>query len=111
MVEAVPVLRASLLRNRAFRSWIGQRSAVHKEQIQAPIVVIVEQGNTRTHCLQQIFLGSVTRLIFEVDSGLPSYVGKSPRHRRWRLSRTLLGRRNGKRDDREIENHANVPEF
>src|SRR6185312_1673516 len=49
MVEAVPILLALLLRNRSYWSGIRQRSAIDEEDVQKPIVVVVEEGDAGPH--------------------------------------------------------------
>src|SRR5580698_2973768 len=46
VVQPVPVLRRTLLRDRSLLRGIIQRRSIHKEQIEAAIIVIVKDGNS-----------------------------------------------------------------
>src|ERR1700682_3814731 len=68
MIEPVPVLGAGFLRNRPFGSGIAQRRSINQKYIEASIVVVVEEGHSRTHRLKQVLPGGVRRAILKVDA-------------------------------------------
>src|SRR5581483_7982853 len=66
----VPVLRACLLRDRTFGHKIIEWSTIHQIQVKSAIIVVVEQGNTRPHRLEEILSRTVCGLMQEVDTVL-----------------------------------------
>jgi hypothetical protein len=65
--EAIPILGVRLGRNDSSRSRIAQGGSIHQEDVETPVVVIVEQSYTRPHGLRQIFPGSVRSDMREVE--------------------------------------------
>jgi len=76
MEETVPVCRFCLFRNRPFGRRIAERRVIDHEQIQAPIVIVVEQGNPGPHCLNQVLLRSVRIEVLEPHSACRGSIGK-----------------------------------
>jgi len=68
MVQTIPVLRACLLRDRSLRRRITERRAIHKEQIEPSVVVVVKQGNAGAHRLDKIFFRSVRSLMLKTHA-------------------------------------------
>ena len=91
VIEAVPVLRAGLLRDGALCSGIAERRAVDEEEIEAAVIVVVEERDARAHRLDEIFLCRVrgaslkmnARLCGDVDEVTRDDIGLG----RWRLLR------------------------
>jgi len=86
-IEAIPVSWARLLGDGAFRGRVLKRSAVDEEKIETPVVVLINEGDTCTHCLRQIVLGRVRGEVIEVDSHGRSDVSKFTRKRLLRIGR------------------------
>src|SRR6266496_831677 len=97
MIKTVPVLCAVLLRNSAPGGGIPDSCAIGEEDIQSVIFVIVEEGDTRPHSLQQIFSCRGRCLMLELNSKLLGYVFKFRDVARNGaiISRLLLGKSEG----------------
>src|SRR5579863_10376116 len=89
MVKTVPIFGIVLLRNGALGCGIVNPCTVGKKDIQPAIIVIVKQGDARSHSFEKIFLAGRGSLVTEMNSELLSGVEKGAR------SRGGLGRRPG----------------
>jgi len=65
MIETVRIFRAGFAGNRANGCWVSEGGAVDEEDVEAAIVVVVEQSYARAHGLDEIFLGCVGGLCVE----------------------------------------------
>src|SRR5277367_3214710 len=88
VIEPVPILGPGLLRNCSLGRRIAERSTVHQEQVEASIVVVVEECYPRAHCLNQILLRSMRSLMFEMHSNRIRHLDKVSGNR-GRLHRIL----------------------
>ncbi len=70
MVEAVPILRAGLLRDRSLGRGIAERRSVGEEDVESAVVVVVEESDAGSHGFDQIFFVGVRGLCQEVDVAL-----------------------------------------
>ena len=68
VVEAVPVFRIVFLGYAIDRHGISNVRTVREEDVEPPIVVVVEQGDAGPHRLEKIFLACRRRLLPEVDA-------------------------------------------
>ena len=82
VIEPVPVLRSVFLGNRALRSRIVEPRAIGEKDIQAAIVIVIEQGHARSHRLQKVFLVGWRSLLPEVNAKFFRDIDKMPRQRR-----------------------------
>src|SRR5271170_7048131 len=80
MVETVPILRASLLRNCALRRGIFEGRAIDEEEVEPPIVVIIKKRDARTHRLNKIFLRRVRGLMQKVNPDVQSNIREGARN-------------------------------
>src|SRR2546421_12312711 len=58
-IQPIPILRAGLLRNPSFGGRVAERRAIHKKEIQAAVIIVVEQRSPAAHRFYQIFFQSV----------------------------------------------------
>ena len=91
VVKAIPIFLAVFLRNRAFGRWIVDARAIGEEDVEATVVVVVEESNPRTHGLQQILFGGWGSLLLEMDAELLSHVDEAAWSGCKGLARTLAG--------------------
>src|ERR1700730_12073946 len=68
MEKSIPVLRTGFPRDAAFWSGISERSAVHQENVETSIIVVIEQRHACSHGFRQIVLGSVGGEVLEVQA-------------------------------------------
>src|SRR5260370_30732392 len=66
--EAIPIFRPGFLGNTAFGRWIGERSAIHKKNVETAVVVVVKEGYARAPSFRQVMLRRVRRHVFELNS-------------------------------------------
>jgi hypothetical protein len=102
--EAIPIFRPGFLGDAAFGRWIGERSAIHKKNVETAVVIVVKEGDARAHSFRQVMLRRVRRHVLE----LKSQGGGGIRELAWewyglvwRLRRLL--RRQGDHGEREKE--------
>src|SRR5215831_13512769 len=67
VVQAVPVIWTTLLRDEAFRSRILKGRAIDQKNVEATVVVVIKQGDAATHGFEQIMLDGVRREVVEMD--------------------------------------------
>src|ERR1019366_3876329 len=66
VIEAIPVIRPCLLRNGSLWRGIFDGSAIYQENVQPPIVVIIEQSHSRSHGLEQVMACGVGSDVLEM---------------------------------------------
>src|SRR5206468_493614 len=66
MEKPVPIFWVILHRHCSFGHGIGDMSSIHDEDVQTTVIVVIEQGDTRTHSFWKIFLRGGRSLVFEV---------------------------------------------
>ena len=76
MIKAVPKPAIGLFRELAIRHRIVDPRSVSEEDIQPPVVVIVEEGYASSHGFQQVLVGSCGVFAFEIDPRGPSDMGE-----------------------------------
>ena len=67
VVKAIPVTRAGLLRDSALGSRVLEGRAIHQENVEAAVVVVVEKRDAATHGFEQVVPGRMRREVIEVD--------------------------------------------
>ena len=67
---------AGFLRDRTLGSRVEEGSAVHQEEVQTTVVVIVEEGSPRAHGLRQVVFGGVGRDVIEANAECGSDIGE-----------------------------------
>ena len=80
VVQAMPVLGVGLARDRAQRSGIADGRAIHQENVQPAVIVVVEQGDAGAHDLQHVFLGGLRGVMMELHAAGDGHVHKVRRH-------------------------------
>src|SRR5258708_6809086 len=63
--EAIPIFRPGFLGDAAFGRWIGERSAIHKKNVETAVVIVVKEGYARAHSFRQVMLRRVRRHVLE----------------------------------------------
>src|SRR6185437_15184399 len=76
VIQAVPVFRRTLLWNGVLGHGIVEWGAVNEENIQQAVVVVVEDGDTRSHGLHQVFMAGVRGHTSNVNAAGSCYVSK-----------------------------------
>ena len=84
VIKAIPVLRIALFRHCPFRHGILEPRAISKVNIQAAVVVVVEERHAGAHSFEQVLPGCRGSLVSERDAGLPGNVGEGYGRRRLR---------------------------
>src|SRR5690349_15484760 len=87
MVEPVPVVGTGFLWDRTFWSRSLKRRAIDEKNVKATVIVVIKEGDTRTHGFRQIVLGRVGREVIEVDSRCRGDVHKFTGKRLLRIGR------------------------
>src|SRR5882757_6063083 len=72
--KPIPILWARFFRNRPFGRGIAERSAVDHKNVQAPIVVVVKQGNAGSHGFDQVFSRGVRSDVLKIYVQRGSYI-------------------------------------
>ena len=54
VIKPVPELRIAFVRHCVFRHRVPQQGAIGEKDIHPPIVIVIKNRNSTTHCLQQI---------------------------------------------------------
>ena len=67
-VQPVPIARVRFVGHFAGGHRITECRAVDKKQIQAAVIVVVEDGRATAHGFEQVLLACVISLVFEIDS-------------------------------------------
>ena len=81
MIEPVPVLRTVFPGNRAFQGGIVEPRAIGEKDIQASVIIVIEQGDARAHRLQEVFLAGCRSLLAEVNAELFRDIDEMARRR------------------------------
>ena len=76
MEEPVAIFWTSFLWNAADRGRVIERGTVDDKDVQAPVVVVVEKCDTGTHRFDEVFLGRVGCLVFELHPKGGRYIGE-----------------------------------
>ena len=76
MIKPVPKPAIGLVRKLAVRHRIVDLRAVGEEDVQPPIVVIVQEGHASSHSFHQVFVGSCGVFVLEIDVRGPSDIGE-----------------------------------
>ena len=74
MIEPVPVLGTIFLRKLSQRHRIINARSVGEENVEATVVVVIQQGDARTHCLGKIFSRCRGGLMLEMNPQMLSFV-------------------------------------
>lgn len=67
VIEPIPIVGAGLLRDGPLRGGILERGAIHKENVESTVVVVVKKSDACTHGFWQIVLRGVGRQVIEVN--------------------------------------------
>jgi len=76
MTKTVPKPGIGLVRELAMRHRIVDPRSVGEEDIQPPVVVIVEEGYASSHGFQQVLVGSCGVFVLEIDPRGPGDIGE-----------------------------------
>src|SRR5213075_3435005 len=76
MIKAVPKPAIGLVRELDIPHRIVDLRSVGEEDIQPPVVVIVEEGYASSHGFQQVLVGSCGVFVLEIDPRGPGDIGE-----------------------------------
>ncbi len=74
--QTVPILRAGFLRDAAFGRGAPEGRAIDQKNVEAPVVVVVKEGDASAHGFRQIVPGCVGREVVEMNAESGSDVGE-----------------------------------
>src|SRR6185295_4888812 len=98
VIEAVPKTWVRFVRQSGAWHRVFDACAIHEEQIEPSVVIVVQHGDPRAHGFWKVFLTGAAGLVFEANAGLGGYVFEQ----RWesrmcqRTFEQLAGRYRGK---------------